>query len=296
MLRRSDVIVPEILTEAIQGYYAGVNLLWGTEAAVISPTMPTYAPTGGKIRGGDTVRIPYFGTIGELDDVPEGDALTPVGLDMSSETATVVHSGKAIEITEWAKLATAFSDPYAEMARQLMVATGRRGDKALMDAALAGLGSDQILDVSGADTKLTLDTLIDARMIWEEEQEDIAFLAVHPKVFGNLWKLKDTTGRPLYIVPADAPEKLATLFGVPIKPSIKVKVDKTDPAHPKYHNLLIKKRSLAFWFSKEPTVATDDDILADTHLAAVHMYWAAHRYKRMPTTGKPGVVDIVTTG
>jgi hypothetical protein len=49
----------------------------------------------------------------------------------------VQHSGKAIEISDWAMLAAQYADPYAELARQIMVAVARRGDKALIDVASA---------------------------------------------------------------------------------------------------------------------------------------------------------------
>src|SRR5437879_6944190 len=140
MLKRSDLIIPELLTEAIQGQYAGMVALWGRGAAVISGSMPVHAPSGTKIRGGDRITVPYFGTIGELDDVTsESDALTPTALAMTSEQESVNHSGKAIEISSWAQLAAQYADPYGEMARQFMITLARRGDKALLDAAL-GVG------------------------------------------------------------------------------------------------------------------------------------------------------------
>src|SRR4051812_43230047 len=122
MLTRSNLIIPELLVEAIQGQFAGAVCLWGTGAAIVSPTLPSSGPAGGKIKGGDTVSVPYFGTIGELDDIgAETDALVPVGLTMTKEQATVQHSGKAIEMSDWAQLAAQYADPYAELARQLQV-------------------------------------------------------------------------------------------------------------------------------------------------------------------------------
>src|SRR6184192_1176292 len=180
MLKRTDLIIPELLTEAIQGQYAGMIALWGTGAAIVSGTMPVYGPTGTKLRGGDRVTVPYFGTIGELDDVGnEGDALTPTSLAMTSESELVQHSGKAIEISNWAQLAAQYADPYGEMARQFMITLARRGDKALLDAAIGvqtnALPASNIADATGSNgpVNLVYDLMVDARMLWADEQADI---------------------------------------------------------------------------------------------------------------------------
>jgi HK97 family phage major capsid protein len=293
MLTRSNLVIPEILTEAIQGQYAGQICLWGTGAAIVSPTMPNSGPAGGKIKGGDTIKIPYFGTIGELDDVGgETDALTPATLSMTSETNTVKHSGKAVEISDWAQLAAQYADPYKEFARQLMIAVMRRADQALIDAATASLPSSQINDVSGGTNNLTYDVLVDSRMKWADEQQDIALLSVHSTVFKNMLKLKDTTGRPLLILPQDDIGALARFNGIPVSVSDRNTID----GNGKFHSKVVKKGALAFWYSKEPTVDTDKDILTDSEVMALHLYWVAHRYARTPGATRPGVVDIVTDG
>src|SRR5262249_41005420 len=150
--KRTDLIYVDQLQEAISGAFAGMMALYGTGAAVISTTLPAIGPSGSRLKGGDTIRVPYFDAVGELDDVAEGSALAPVGLTMSSETATVIHSGKAGEVTNWAQLTAQFSDPYAEYAKQFATAFQRRIDKGLIDKAgttplvndVSGSGSGQI--------------------------------------------------------------------------------------------------------------------------------------------------------
>lgn len=281
---RSQLIIPEVLQDAIRGEFQKVVALNGTGAAVVSPTLP------GGLRGGDTVKVPYFGVLGELEDVAEGTPLTPTALTMTSETATVQHSGKAFEITEWAQLAAAYADPYAEAARQLREAVTRRIDKALIDAAVT---TTLVKDVYSAVSPRTLDydVVIDAKLLWGDEQSDIALLVVHSKVFGDLLRLKDTTGRPL--VNADATgADLPRFAGIPVRVSDRLPVSADDP--PKYTSLIVKRGALAAWYGGEPEVQTDRDILVDSRIAAVHVYWVAHRYSRMPGSTRTGVVKIVT--
>lgn len=283
---RTDVIVPEILAEAVQAEFAGATALFGTGAAAVSSTLP------GAARGGDALKVPYFGLLGELDDVNEGTALTPQKLTMTSETAVVQHSGKAFEITEWAQMAAAFADPYAEAARQLRVAVTRRADKALIDVAVTtGLEKNVAAAAAGTPVTILYDHVVDAKLLWGDEQSDIALLAVHSKVLGDMLKLKDSQGRPLL---TDAREgELPRFLGIPTIVSDRLPIDTTITPN-RYTSILAKRSALAFWFNGTPEVQTDKDILIDSRVAAVHVYWLAHRYSRVAGGTLTGAVKLIT--
>lgn len=283
----TDLVVPEILSEAIQAEFAGMQLLLGSGAAVVSSTLP------GGVKGGKTIAVPYFDALGDMEDVPEGDALTPETLTMSEETAVVVHSGKAVELSYWAQLASEFANPYAEVARQFKELVLRRVDRALLDAAFVGLPAAYILDLYNNSVPVTLDynVLVDARLKWGDEQNDIALLGVHSKVYGDLLKSKDTQGHPLLTTPLDS--NIPKVAGIPVK--VSDKNSKSSDTPPKYTSIIAKRASLAFWYQSEPRILLAQDPLADTNLIAIHMYWVAHRYKRIRGAGTgPGVVKIIT--
>lgn len=287
--KRSDLVIPQLLVEAIQGEFAMKKLLYGSGAVVSSNTLP------GDKRGGDTVTVPYFGTLGEADDIlNEGDALTPEGINQTVETATVKHSGKAFETTEWARMAAA-GDPYTEAARQLRIVMERRFDKALIDEATAALPGTYVNDVTGTPgQQLTYDVVADSTGLWGDQQEDIVLMGVHSKVYRDLLKLKDSTGRNLLTMPSYGPDgfKPASIYGVPVIVSDKCKVI-TGTVN-KYESLLLKRDALALWMAEAPKVKTGDDILADTNLVATHFYFASYRYKRVRGSTHPGVIKIVT--
>jgi hypothetical protein len=287
--KRSDLVIPQILVETVQGEFANKILLYNSGVVVTSDTLP------GDKRGGDTVTVPYFGTLGEADDIiNEGDALTPEGINETTETATVIHSGKAFETTEWARMA-ANSDPYVEAARQLRMIMERRFDKALIAAATASLPSAYINDVTGTPgTGLSYDVVADSTGLWGDQQENVALIAVHSKIYRDLLKLKDSTGRNLLTMPAMGPDgfKPASIYGVPIIVSDKCTVIAGSPN--KYETLLIKRNALALWMAGAPKVYTGDDILADTDLIATHFYFACLRYKRVRGSTHPGVIKIIT--
>ncbi len=288
--KRNNLVSTDILAEAVQAEFRGMKALYGTRAAIIKTNMPTNGLEGDRLRQGDTIRIPYFDAMGEMQDiVVEGDALTPQLLTQSSETAVVKHSGIAFEITRFARqFGGGGGDPYAEAARQFKELGQRRMDRGLLDAASSGLDSAYIHDVYNASTPVYLDwdVLIDAKMKWGDEQSDIEMLVVDSTTYGRLMKQKDSTGRPLWVDIQNG--TLPRFCGVPVKVS-----DRLTAENGRHKSRILKAGALVLWVNGEPSFGEDGDILADTDVLAMHVYWVAHRYNRTPGSTKPGVVEIV---
>lgn len=284
--KRSDLIIPELLVEAVQGEFAqNLMVLYGTGAAVVSQTLPS------DKKGGDTVKVPYFGTLGELEFLNEGDALTPEGLSESSETAPVIRAGKAFETTEWARMA-ANQDPYPEAARQFGVIARRGFDQKLVESARASLPSVYINDVSGTGSGLiTFDAVADTTGGWADQQDNIEMIAVHSKVYRDLQKLKDTTGRNLLQLPTQKGDP-AMIFGIPVMVSDRCTVITGSPNT--YESYIFKKSALALWMQEAPKVLTGVDILADSTVVAIHLYFATYRYLRVRGSTHPGVLKLIT--
>lgn len=288
---RSNSIVVDILQETITGAFAGKVALAGTGAAIMSSTLPGFGPDGARYVGGSTINVPYFDTIGELDDVSEGDALTPVALTTTNETSAVIHSGKAGEITNWAQLAAQFADPYAEYAKQFATAWIRRLDRNLIDKAAA---TDLVLDVSanvGAAAQIGYDNMSSALFKWGDELGDEmpVLMVAHSAIIRDMRNLKDSTGRPL-LMDSLVSGEMPRFMGIPVKASDRLVAN----ASSVYNVLICRRGALACWYNGMPNVAEDFDILADTQITAVHTYHVAHLYKR-PRGGsgtKRGVVNL----
>lgn len=296
--RRSDLVLPEVLMEAIQGEFPGMTALYGTPAATINLTLP------GGVERGDTVKVPYFGNLGELEDMPldEGESidadvlpnLTVQRLTQTSETAIVRHSGKAFETSTFAQLVSApGSDPITEAARQMRIIVQRRADKALIEEAETSTLTRNVYDDT-TPVSLTWSEIEDAKGMFGDELEDIAGIAVRSEVYTELKKQVDANGRPLVYSPERQGE-LATLGGVPIIVSDRL-TKTTEPAgagsSTSYTSLLLKRNSLVFWMNGTPNILQEPDILSDSQVLAVHVYWACHMYSRLPGSTKPGVVKI----
>ena len=94
---KSDVLIPEIFTDAVQGAFAqrkvfdNASILARTGAVVTSDSFD-----GDNEMVGNEVEVPYFGTLGEFQqNLADGTPLTPQKLAQTGETATVTRDAEA---------------------------------------------------------------------------------------------------------------------------------------------------------------------------------------------------------
>jgi hypothetical protein len=107
----SNVFHPELLEKSLAGAFGGIALMAATGAAVINSSL-----MAGPDNVGETVTVPYFNSIGELEDIAsDGDGLTAKTFSQSTETAQIQHSGKMVEFTRLAR--SGADNPYGEAAR-----------------------------------------------------------------------------------------------------------------------------------------------------------------------------------
>jgi hypothetical protein len=395
----TDLLSPEVLTEAVRGAFAQKTAFMGSRLAALGVVVVSGSmPEGGPKAIGQTIKVPYFGTLGEFSDGPEATPAVPAKLRQTSEDATITRSYLSFEMSTWAQGSALTNpmvgDPYEEGARQLLEAATRRMDKLITtEAASAGIFTKDVHN-STVPRQLDWDLVVDAcRDGWGDEQEDKVAMLVHSTTEADLLKLKDSTGRPLLlesqtaegtvrkmagmevvvsdrlpltsslmgaVTSSGTTPPVATLAGTPLgawrlaidcevshgsDTTIKFSLDGgytwsasiaaaddgvpvalidttadslvgvnglsgitvafasgtfnadnawTATAALETTSLLLKKRSLAFWYaSGHLNLQTDKDILLDSDIAAVHLYAAPHRYRRMATGTKPGVIPII---
>jgi hypothetical protein len=226
----SDVFQPEILTEAVQGVFGQKTAFMGSRlaalgAVVVEGTMPE----GGPDAIGVTVKVPYFGTLGEFVNNPDGSSITPSKIAQTSENATVTRDSLAFEVSRWAQGNAAVNpnvgDPYEESARQAMVAAERAMDKRIITAASAS--GVFIKDVYSATAPVTIswDLVVDAKTEgWGDEQDDIVAMLVHSHTHKDMLKLKDGAGRPLLIESQVGGGPVDRFCGLPVVISDRVPV------------------------------------------------------------------------
>jgi hypothetical protein len=223
----TDGIDPEILTEAVQGAFAGKNAFMGSflvavGAAIVDGSFPESNPK----RIGTTVEVPYFGVIGPFVNNPDGSAVTPQKLQQTSETAVVSRDSLAFEVTRWAENGWR-GDPYAESARQINVQATRAMDKRLIDCAVATGAPIKSRYAASAITianYLDWDAVIDARAMWGDEDEMIVGMVMNSAAKADVLKLKDGEGRPL-MVPTMNQGDFDRFAGLPMHVSDRMSLD-----------------------------------------------------------------------
>ncbi|MCY3304686.1 phage major capsid protein, partial [Acinetobacter pittii] len=131
---------------------------------------------------------------------------------MTSETSTVQRAGKAVEMTTWAQMAAMYADPYAEASRQIIEGARRKFDSALV--AKAGATGAGAIDHDASTATISYDAIVDALQKWGDESQNVAAFVVHSKVAGDLRKIKDGNGLPLF---TDAQQGgLPSVLGLPL--------------------------------------------------------------------------------
>lgn len=287
---KSGLFIPEILADAVEVGFAGLNCLYGTSAVVFNTTLPA-----GPDDVGDTVKVPYFDLIGDMDDVDtDGGELSPAKLTSSADTATIHHSGKGVEFTRWSKMNP--TDPYAEGARQISLSTQRRADKAMIDVAKDTTGwTAYTSDLFSATVpkKLDYDQIVTGMGLLGDEGmgEMPALIAVHSKVMGDLRLAKDADGNPRLVKTAVGALPYLDTLGIPIMTSDKLTATASSGVN-KYQTLLIWPQSLVFWMNGSPLMMTEQNARKPSDSTFVHIYWVAHRYRNRRQKSKPGVVHL----
>ncbi|GEM44823.1 phage major capsid protein [Deinococcus cellulosilyticus] len=278
---KAQLFIAQVLADTLSATFAGRKALYGTGAVVTNPGLSSETL-------GEKVQVPYFNSLGEFETLAnDGDALTPAQITSAADESTVQHAGKAFEVTNWAQMA-AVGDPYQEAANQMAEGAYRTFDKALITAAST---TSLSLDITGRATKTWhWDAYVDAKLKWGDEQENIELIVCHSKVYGDMLKEKDADGRPLLVDPRDG--KLPRYGGIPVMVSDRCTVNAGAPNT--YESLVLKKGALALWYNDGIGVETDKDILVNSIVAAVHVYFVAHLYRRCAGGTKQGVVKVVT--
>ena len=287
---KGGLFVPEILADSVEAGFAGLNCLFGTGAAIVNSTLPA-----GPNNVGDQVKVPYFNLIGDLEDVDtDGGELSPAKLTSAAELATIYHSGKGVEFTRWAQMNP--TDPYAEGSRQIVEATRRRGDKALIDVAKSTSGwSAYTSDLFSASVPVVLgyDQIIAGMQLLGDEGmgEMPALIAVHSKVMKDLRLAKDADGNPRLVKTAVGALPYLDTLGIPIMTSDKL-TSTTSSGVAKYQSLLMWPGSVVFWANGQPIFMNEQNARKPSDSTFVHIYWCAHRYLNRRQKSKPGVVHL----
>lgn len=220
-MTRNNAFYPDVFIDAVKGAFKGRKALAGTGAVALNRGLPT------GLKGGDTIKVPYFGVLGELQVTAE-DVAVPLGtVAQTNESATVRRAGRAFEMSRWKQIAESSNDPYGEFSSQLVQLVQRAWDGALIDVCFdsTGMPASQVVDRYNAGTPdlIDYDHIVSGRAGFGDEQDGIAMMVMHSKPYFDLMKQVDGELRPLLTNPNDG--GLVKVAGVPVMPSDRCRID-----------------------------------------------------------------------
>ncbi|MCX5266083.1 phage head protein [Streptomyces sp. NBC_00199] len=263
------MINPEVWGDMAQAEFTGAVRVAGSAAVVEDNTLEG-AP-------GDTVHFPKWGALGELDDLAEGTPMTTVAMSTSDATATIREVGKAVEITDKARLVS-LGDPEAEARRQFGILAGRKVDAALIAQAQAdetaqGGGNPRKFTTAAGVTKFTwLGAMVPAIGQFGDEWEpsDFAGLYLHSTQLG------EAMADPQFIdasklgsgASAAVTGSIGRIGGVSVFITNRVTAGKF---------LLLKNNALGLLYKRRPLVESDRDILARSNVITTTLHYAVKR-------------------
>ncbi|MFI5993160.1 phage head protein [Streptomyces sp. NPDC051362] len=263
------MINPEVWGDMAQAQFTGAVRVAGS-AAVLEDSTLEGAP-------GDTIHFPKWGALGELDDLSEGTPMTPVAMSTSAATATIKEAGKAVELTDKAKL-TALGDPEAEARRQFGILAGRKVDAALIAQAMAdetaqGGGNPLKFTTATGKTKFTwLDSVVPAIGQFGDEWEPSDFAGLYL----NSTQLAEAMADSQFVdasklgngESAAVTGSIGRIAGVSVFITNRVTAGKF---------LLLKTGALGLLYKRRPLVESDRDILARSTVVTTTLHYAVKR-------------------
>lgn len=281
----ADLIVPEVWADAVAPLIIG-RAVWAG-----------LANTDDSLAGqpGERIHFPKYGYIGDADELTEGVAMDTTKLSMTDSWAVIKEAGKAVELTDQAKL-NAIGDPAGQARIQVALSVARKIDTDLRAAALyehtnAGAGDE---DPTTAPLKLAAPTVplnwnvftrATALLGDEYDPNEVAGFVIttaqHTQLLNDPRFISaDTFGAGAVLLRG----QVGRVGNVPILVSDRG----TAPGDTTHQAVLVLKGALELRYKRRPIVETDRDVLRRTDIITTNVHYAAHR-------GNDRGVVVVTT-
>lgn len=266
---KANLVVPEVMAAMISA--ALPNALRFAPLARIDTTLVG--------QPGDTVTVPRYQYIGDAEDVAEGVAMGTSVLTTSTQSATIKKAGKAVEITDEARL-SAYGNPVGEAENQLLLAIKNKVDNDVLTA----LATTTL--VSGTATgALTVETVEAAQGLFNDEDDSPMVLIANPADAAALrsdaaagWTRTGDLGDRMLISGA-----FGEVLGAQVVRSRKLPVGTA---------YLVKAGALAIYMKRNVDVESDRDILAKTTVISADEHYGVvleDESKAIKISTAPGV-------
>lgn len=287
---RADLYVPEVWGDMAHAEFLKRAII-GTSTAVVTDNELVGKP-------GESVTFPKWETLGDLDDLTEGVAMTTETMGQSSTQAKIKEAGKAVEITDTASL-TGIGNPQDEAIRQFGILAARKIDADLITAALRvdANGKKTPKNSSGTEIKPLQATITGGKITWgglvdaieqfgdDFEPDEFTGLFIRSKQRSQIMKDDDfikaselsASGQGSLV----ARGVIGAIAGLPVYVTDRLPENKA---------VVLRRSSLGLKYKRRPIVERDRDILKRTTVVTTHMHYAVHRISDR------GVLEVTISG
>lgn len=200
-------------------------------------------------RAGNTITVPTYAFIGEAAAVNEGADIPLTQLSETTDTATIIKLGKAVQITDEAAL-SGYGDPIGEAANQIALALDGGNDTKIYDILHAITGA--YLHTAAAAT-LSTDDINNALVKFGENLDGVKYLFVNPADYAII--RKTTAWLPASEIAADAMVRgvVGEIYGCRVIVSNKLTTDN--------ESFIVKEGAFRTFLKRGVNVEFDRDIL-----------------------------------
>ena len=200
-------------------------------------------------RAGNTITVPTYAFIGEAAAVNEGADIPLTQLSETTDTATIIKLGKAVQITDEAAL-SGYGDPIGEAANQIALALDGGNDTKIYDILHAISGA--YLHTAAAAT-LSTDDINNALVKFGENLDGVKYLFVNPADYAII--RKTTAWLPASEIAADAMVSgvVGEIYGCRVIVSNKLTTDN--------ESFIVKEGAFRTFLKRGVNVEFDRDIL-----------------------------------
>lgn len=285
---RSDLILPDILTEDVMKGFAGKLIFARSGAVTIAGGFG-----GGIDQVKNTVTVPYIEDGGEAEDLPEDGAITLKKLRQSSETSEVIRLGKGFSITKLAGVAKSTGRDIYDVAREQVQSAFVRGMETKVVARSVARATTSSMVYDGSAAIISPAVVVETLKLFGEELDDdqLAIWGMNPKVYWDAAQIVDSTGRTLYTDVQGG--RLSQIGGAPVR--MTARADLVIAGSPTlYNSLLMKRGSVVAWMNDTPSIDVVRDPTTDQDLLVANWYGVIHAYSTMANGTKPGVAVLKT--
>lgn len=225
-------------------------------------------------RAGNTITIPKYAYIGDAVDVAEGVAMGTTVLTASTTQATVKKGGKAVEITDEARL-SGYGDPVGEATRQLGMSIASKVDTDAYDELCTAT-----LTYTDAN-KISYAGVTNANSKFGDEHDNVLakVLYINPEQEATILLDSNFIDKNKYGVEVVMTGAIGKIAGCEVVKSKKVKKDSTDTywmnpivivtaedpdEDPSADGVATQDSALTIYLKHDVEVETDRDILKNT--------------------------------